>query len=90
MTTTTEQLTLFTVHATFHRWDPNRHRQGFPGGVFVVAARDESDAMELIREFLPISSLDANFGDPDPIGLAAGSDMRPDAIHRGIVISPEL
>tara|TARA_R100000951_G_scaffold55390_1_gene46572 strand:- start:7 stop:177 length:171 start_codon:yes stop_codon:yes gene_type:complete len=56
----------------------------------VVAARDESDAMELIREFLPISSLDANFGDPDPIGLAAGSDMRPDAIHRGIVISPEI
>jgi len=90
MTTTTEQLTLFTVHATFTRWNVNRHRQNFPRGVFVVAARDESDAMELIREFLGDQWTDGYFEDPDPIGLAAGSDMRPDAIHRGIVISPEI
>tara|TARA_R100001591_G_C4299030_1_gene169821 strand:- start:60 stop:230 length:171 start_codon:yes stop_codon:yes gene_type:complete len=56
----------------------------------VVAAQDESDAMELISEFLGDRFEDANFEDPDPIGLAAGSDMRPDAIHRGIVISPEI
>ncbi len=90
MTTTTEQLTLYSVHATFHLWNPNRHRQNFPRGVFVVAAQDESDAMELISEFLGDRFADANFEDPDPIGLAAGSDMRPDAIHRGIVISPEI
>ena len=72
--TLTNRLVLFSVHATLP-------------AVFIVAAFDESDAMDLIREFVGEFDPDATFDDPDPIGLAAGPGMRPDAIERGIVVS---
>jgi len=80
--TLTNRLVLFSVHAHLP--------VAAKGAVFVVAAFDEFDAMDLVREFLGYRSTDAQFGDPDPIGLAAGPGMRPDEIERGIVVSSEI
>ena len=80
--TLTNRLVLFSVHATLPA--------PVGGAIFVVAAFDEFDAMHLVREFLGYRSTDAQFGDPDPIGLAAGSGMRPDEIERGIVVSSQI
>ncbi len=85
--TLTNRLVLFSVHATL--WDV--HDPAPVGGaVFVVAAWDEFDAMHLVREFLGPRSKGAYLGDPDAIGLAAGSGMRPDEIERGIVVSSQI
>ena len=81
-----------TIQAAFHfLFSVHAHLPvAAKGAIFVVAAFDEFDAMHLVREFLGYRSTDAQFGDPDPIGLAAGSGMRPDAIERGIVVSSEI
>ncbi len=80
--TVTNRLVLFSIHATLPA--------PVGGAIFVVAADDGFDAMRLVREFLGDRSTDATFEDPDPIGLAAGSMMRPDGIERGIVVSSEI
>ena len=85
--TTTNDLTLFSIHATM-RTDPGDY-----GAIFVVAAKDKDDSIECVREFLGDQFNDCDVFKQeviaviDPIGLAAGSVMRPDAIYRGVVVS---
>ena len=78
---TTNGLTLFSVDATMRDL-------GFSNGaVFIVAAENSDDAIECVREFLGDRFEDCTTGYPDPIGLAAGSGMRFEEIHRGMVVS---
>jgi len=88
--TLTNDLTLFSIHATM-RTVPDDY-----GAIFVVAAKDKDDSIECVREFLGDRYKDCDLFKQeviaviDPIGLAADSGMRPDAIYRGVVVSSKF
>ena len=81
--TITNDLILFSIHATMRTESPY-------AAIFVVAAKDADDSIECIREFLGDRFGIVDHFEPDPIGLAAGSGMRPDAIFRGVVVSSQI
>ena len=81
--TITNDLTLFSIHATMRTESPH-------GAIFVVAAKDADDSIECLREFFGDRFGIVDHFEPDPIGLAAGSGMRPDAIFRGMVVSSKI